>query len=138
MNIFKTINAIVQNIAKFIAFGAGLTLTIIIWILGRINAFVMIAIGISVWALYKFALLFNKMINWIRWCPEKVAVQCFLFALDISPAEHEAQLAEAEETLEKEKYLTSMAEKAAARASAEVARFDARFGDDEEAKNDPS
>jgi len=129
MNIFKTINAIVQSIARFIAFALGLVLTIIVWIIGRINAFVMVAIGLCVWALYKIALVFNKLTTWLRWLPEKIAVHCFLFALDISPAEHKAQIAELEAALEQDRKLKEMT----ARLKEDLAQQDA-----EEVKNDPS
>ncbi len=116
MNIFTATNSIVQNLAKFLAFGTGLVLSIIVWIIGRINASVMVAIGIAVWVFYKVALVFNKISHWIRWAPETAAVHCFLFALDISPAEHKEKIAELEAAIEQEKYLKSMAAKAAKRA----------------------
>lgn len=111
---FKLINSIVQNLAKFIVFTFGLILTVLIWLLAKINGFLMLGIALVVWALYKGATAINWLTNLILWVPEKVAIWCFLFALDISKEEHREQLAAVEKALEEQIHLKSFAAKRAA------------------------
>ena len=136
---FKLINSVVQTIAKLIAFAFGLVLTVFIFLLAKLDAFVMVGIAFVVWALYKIALGLNKLTRLILWVPEKLAVQCFLFALDISDEEHREQLEAVEKALAEQLHLKSFAEKAEKRATDDAATFYARNGQtEEEANNDPS
>ena len=128
---FTLINSIVQNFAKFLAFTLGFVLTILIWALGRVDAFFMAGIALVVWVLYKIAILINRSFSLILWVPEKLAVASFLFALDISPEEHKETMAAVEEKLDNEIHLKSFAVKRAAEAVQ-------RKAEEEEAKNDPS
>ena len=128
---FTLINSIVQNFAKFLAFTLGSVLTILIWALGRVDAFFMAGIALVVWVLYKIAILINRSFSLILWVPEKLAVASFLFALDISPEEHKETMAAVEKEFEKEIHLKSFAVKRAAEAIQHRA-------EEEEAKNDPS
>ena len=128
---FTLINSIVQNFAKFLAFTLGSVLTILIWALGRVDAFFMAGIALVVWVLYKIAILINRSFSLILWVPEKLAVASFLFALDISPEEHKETMAAVEEKLDNEIHLKSFAVKRAAEAVQ-------RKAEEEEAKNDPS
>ena len=128
---FKLINSIVQNFAKFLAFTLGFVLTILIWAIGRADAFLMVGIALVVWVLYKIAILINRSFSLILWVPERLAVASFLFALDISPEEHKETMAAVEEKLDNEIHLKSFAVKRAAEAVQ-------RKAEEEEAENDPS
>ncbi len=128
---FKLINSIVQNSAKFLAFALGFVLTIFIWVIGRVDAFLMGSIALLVWVIYKIAILTNRTFSLILWVPEKLAVASFLFALDISPEEHKEMMATVEKELENKIHLQSFAVKREAEAVQ-------RKVEEEEAKNDPS
>ena len=92
MNIFKSINAIVQNLAKFIAFVVAGVFTFISWAIYKINAFVMVTLAILIWLVHGLGLILNILTNWIMWVPSKIAIHAFLFALDISPAENKKRM----------------------------------------------
>ncbi len=128
---FKLINSIVQNFAKFLAFTLGSVLTILIWSIGRVDAFLMGSIALLVWVIYKIAILVNRSFSLILWVPEKLAVASFLFALDISPEEHKEQMAIVKKELENKIHLQSFAVKRAAEAVQ-------RKAEEEETENDPS
>lgn len=124
---FKLINSIVQTIAKLIAFTFGLVLTVFIFLLAKLDSLFMVGIAFVVWALYKIALGLNKLTQLILWVPEKLAVQCFLFALDISKEEHRKQMEAVEEALKEKMLLQSM-----------KAMSKKRAAEAEEVNNDPS
>ncbi len=127
---FKLINSIVQNFAKFLAFTLGSVLTILIWIIGKVDTFFMVGIALVVWVLYKSAIVITKLFSLILWAPEKLAVASFLFALDISREEHKEQMALLED--EQKMLLQSMEATAAKRADSADDQID------EKVKNDPS
>lgn len=124
---FKLINSIVQTIAKLIAFTLGLVLTVFIFLLAKLDSLFMVGIAFVVWALYKIALGLNKLTQLILWVPEKLAVQCFLFALDISKEEHRKQMEAVEEALKEKMLLQSM-----------KAMSKKRAAEAEKVNNDPS
>ena len=96
MNIFKAINAIVQNVAKFIAFVSAFVFTFIAWLVYKIDALIMLGLALMVWVIGLVARCINFIIvNCIMIVPAKIAEYSFMFALDIDPAEREKHLVEA-------------------------------------------
>lgn len=122
MNIFKSINVIVQNLAKFIAFVVAFAFTFISWAIYKINAFVMVTLAILIWLVHGLGLVLNTLSGWIMFVPSKISMYAFLFALDISPAENKERM----ETLMKQ--IEDKAIKEKIRLLKEAGKSDADFG----------
>lgn len=96
MNIFKAINAVVQTVAKFIAFVSAFVFTFIAWLIYKIDEFLMLGLALMVWAIGLTATAVNfVMVHCFMVVPAKIAEYSFMFALDIDPAEREKHLTEA-------------------------------------------
>lgn len=92
MNIFKTINATIQIVAKAIAFIVAIVFAGIGWAIYQIYKMNSLVFGTLIWLTSKIHFIFSTIIGWVMWLPTTIAQLSIMFALDISQQENKERM----------------------------------------------